>query len=470
MQDEFLALQMHQRELLEERGRLYGQAAVNPALGRSSAAGSSMLTAAGAAAFGRSLSTQMKAGTGAISAFGVRGVASLQSTWTKGGGMAPGGEAVAAAAGAEDCGAREEREALRAEVELLRSRIRATLEEVEEFRAVAADAQQVVAAAEQAARDRVLALPPAGDIRQKVLEGGRDEDPELELVDDEELLRIGEAVLQLVNGEQQGDGASEAAPGESDEDRILLQRKIDTQQEELDRLLELFHQQQEQIIRLKDQLSGKGDPEKKKQVKEKLRNAERQAEGLTRELETTEQGLRQDQELRGQLRALAMQAVQRDQVIAEMRSMFDTQAAEVNLLRERLLHSLEDLFGHSGRRAERQRRTDGDSPMALAPLVPAGEKRAHAATGSTAAPVKRMTVAAGSPGVIASTPTEMSTASVQAELDEDGTVAAFAESVQLRMEIDDIRVEKAVLEKRTAKQVQELPALVPPLAQSVPSA
>uniref|UniRef100_A0A7S4VGA0 Uncharacterized protein n=1 Tax=Alexandrium monilatum TaxID=311494 RepID=A0A7S4VGA0_9DINO len=476
MQDEFLALKMHNQELLDERRRLQSAAqsvSGSPAPNRGSAAGASALTAAGAAAFGRSLSTQMTGSTGVMSAFGVRGVTSWQPAWAKNGASNSGADGAAAAVGADEGGALDEREALRVEAELLRSRIRATVEEVEEFRTVAGDAQQVVAAAEQAARERTLVLPPAGELRQKVAEGlarGGGEFEFIQTLNDEQILQIGGMVLALVTDQRQASSGPEGqdfvppAPEESDEDRLLLQRKIEAQQEELDRLLEHFHQQQEHIIRLKDQLSGKGDPEKKKQVKEKLQHVERQAEGLTRQLETSEQGLQQSQELRTQLRALAMQAVQRDQVIAEMRSMFELQAAEVAVLRDRLLHSLEDLAGRAGRHAERPWGAQVAVQAAAVPALSTEGSGSHAAVGSTAVP-NQATAAATHPArasVITVAPAEMSDVAAQVELSDDGTVAALAESVQLRTEIDDIHVEKALLEKRTAKQLQELRALVEP--------
>jgi len=51
---------------------------------------------------------------------------------------------------------------------------------------------------------------------------------------------------------------------------------------------------------------------------------------------------------------------------------------------------------------------------------------------------------------------------VQAELLENGTVAALKEAARLQTEIGDLKVERAVLQKRSAKQLQELRALVQP--------
>ena len=91
LQDEILALHFHNQELLAERSRLQASglgAAVMPPPAAASAqpadAGQLYKQLPSAAALGSSLSSRMKVGTGAFSAFGARGVASLQSTFKKG--------------------------------------------------------------------------------------------------------------------------------------------------------------------------------------------------------------------------------------------------------------------------------------------------------------------------------------------------------------------------------------------------
>ncbi|CAE8646933.1 unnamed protein product, partial [Polarella glacialis] len=195
----------------------------------------------------------------------------------------------------------DERDLLRSEAESLRSRIRASLEEVDEFRTVTSDAEQVIAAARAAesrgppSRRKLGTLAPAlSEVRVKASDMGS-EQVQLRDIDDQLLLRIVESTLRLAGAEPAGgegegqsptsEGPSESsasdAKSEDDEASVLLKQKIQVQQGEIDRYLQIFHKQQEQVIKLQDQISGRGDTrnrELQQQVKDKLKDKEKEVE------------------------------------------------------------------------------------------------------------------------------------------------------------------------------------------------
>merc|ERR1719221_1638429 len=74
------------------------------------------------------------------------------------------------------------KEIIRAEAEQLRARIRATLEEADEFQAVANDAQQVAATVAERASLAAVGPLSAADIRRKALEFNCPNNEECELL------------------------------------------------------------------------------------------------------------------------------------------------------------------------------------------------------------------------------------------------------------------------------------------------
>lgn len=518
LQDELMALRMHNHELLQEKrwlsgagpAAMTGAPAPPPPPPPPPPAAAAAAAAAGAAALRRSLSMQVSAQvSGAISAFGTKGNSMLNQR-----GMPTEDAGIGAYAGEDDMIAAE-KEALRAEAEQLQSKIRAAMEEVAEFRTVAGHARQAAAAAAAQAAHPMLVMPSVSDIRQRVTEelsdlkdgSGSEEQEQFGAFNDAMLRLIAEAVLRVVREQQQaanrdvklvtnvaGQPMAELDKG----DEALLQRKISAQQQELDRLLDVFHGQQEQIMRLRDQLSGKADSEKRRVLEEKLHYTERQVEGLTRQLETSEEGARQSQELRVRLRTLATETVQRGQILAELRSMDDVHAAERTLLQERLQHTLEDLDGLARCKVERRQRWQhAVSPREVYedPTPCASHEKTYSSTAGPTGVVEQCeTTAVGSTRLsegqcaiqISADPSSAGSAGpssvlheehlnarlhgpaasidaeVQAELLEDGTVAALKEAARLQTEIEDLKVERAVLQKRSAKQLQELRSLVQP--------
>jgi len=264
-------------------------------------------------------------------------------------------------------------------------------------------------------------------------------------------------VLAALRGDgreaDEGENAAAADAEKADNgERKLLQQKIDAQCKELKGMLDVFHKQQEQITSLQRQISGKEDGGAKTQKKEKLKEVERQVEGLSKQLEASEEDSHRSRELRKQLRTLAEQAVQRDQVLLEMHGTLQTLDSEVGLQRERLHTCLEDLASRRTLRPPRGRRRphDGGHP----------QQDVKARVAAQAGPLVEVARQAVMPST--------ADTGVQAELDEDGSIAAALERCKLRAELDDIRVAKALLDKRTARELQELRALVAQPAKPAP--
>mmetsp|Transcript_2652 Transcript_2652/g.7598 ORF Transcript_2652/g.7598 Transcript_2652/m.7598 type:complete len:259 (-) Transcript_2652:12-788(-) len=154
-------------------------------------------------------------------------------------------------------------EALRAEVQYLRSRIKATIEEAEEFRTVAADAQGVVDATERAARTARSApavVPCVDQVRRALSLQRSNRDSFSAPVDEATLRSIAAAAVELVYGARatgsDGSPAEASAPSSSsaadpqDGEARLLRTKIQQQQRELDMSMQTFQAQQKQIASL----------------------------------------------------------------------------------------------------------------------------------------------------------------------------------------------------------------------------
>lgn len=467
LQDELMALKMYSEELLNENRRLFSQEPrPSPTVAPPPSPPLTALPAAVAfrkqmSAFGKGLA-KLTEGLDAQ----VSNASRLYDTPLA---AVPKPVQNVSPPGSPDCLAEQldeqDREALRAEAEYLKSRIRATIEEAEEFRTVAADAQHVVAAAERAAR-AARALPPevpaVTELRSKVLDdlgGGPAEKAVLVALSDELLVLVAKAALGLLQpgGIVACDEGSSAGEPEHDEETLMLKRKVEANQHELKRLMEMFHRQQEQIVSLQGQVFPNEENAKNKdlrnQTKEKLKEAERQVEELTQQLEASEQGASASQELRDYLRQSAQEAIQRDQILAEMRSLSDVQESDLSLLRERLGTTLGDIAGLASRHAER---TAGTSPRSSA-------RRRAAAPGAAAD---------GAVGCGAASPSASSTAApevlgafadaaVEAKLGQYEDLATLRDRQRLKTELDDLLVAKAVLEKRTARELRELRALMP---------
>ncbi|CAJ1422022.1 unnamed protein product [Effrenium voratum] len=280
----------------------------------------------------------------------------------------------------------------------LKTRIRALQEEAEEFRSVAANARSAAAA--------VAAAP---------------------------------------SSEAAGVEASDELHDSDDEDTVLLKQKIKAQKSELDRLTEIFQRQQEQMLKLQDQISGKEEERQKllrREVQAKLKDRETQVEGMLRQLRSAEEESRQSQDLRNQLRDFAEQAINRNNVLAEMRSVFHQQAANDALEQERLFMVLEDLAARA------------DADVSESRLSGRAEGAAH----PPGAPVARTPQR---PDAGAVTAAEQATVEAQCDLDPSNSLAAVHSRLLLQ-QIDDLRIEKGLLEKRSTRELQDLEALVKP--------
>ncbi|CAL1141478.1 unnamed protein product [Cladocopium goreaui] len=275
----------------------------------------------------------------------------------------------------------------RSEVESLKARIRAAQEEAQEFRSVAANARQVAQTRSQ------------------------------------------ERAMQEAEADQSDD----------DEDTMLLKQKIKAQQDQLDRLLEIFRRQQEQVVKLQDQLSGREEERQKvlkREVEAKLKDRESQVEALLRQLRCAEEESRESMELRSQLRDFAEQSINRDHVLAEMRSVFKQQAAVDGLQQERLFMVLEDLKSFSWNR----------------PWHPVNEMEASSLRGDESpTDVNASAVHVCEAGSAAK--------QVQVDLDPANALPVVYRR-RLLQQLEDLNIEKALLEKRAAREVQDLESLV----------
>ncbi|CAE8652674.1 unnamed protein product, partial [Polarella glacialis] len=183
---------------------------------------------------------------------------------------------------------------------------------------------------------------------------------------------------------------------------------------------------------------------------DKLKDKEKEVEGLARRIEDTEEASRQSMELRNQLRDFAEQAASRDQVLGEMRSMLEQQASDDTLLRERLGVASEDAL------AARQRflltaRPSGRRPRPEESPGCSGRSRGSSASAAPAA--------VGSKEGGSSVTRAFVAAEVQVELLGD-SLAAVQERQRLLLSIEDLRIEKALLVKRAARDLQELLSIV----------
>merc|ERR1719247_2127088 len=254
--------------------------------------------------------------------------------------------------------------------------------------------------------------------------------------------------------------ASAGAVGElgEDDDRALLQSKIDAQQQEVDRLLEIYNKQKADLGRLRDELqsgpsekneSSKGK-EAKQLAKDRLRETEQHIKGLSSQLQASQEASDQAQDLRGQLRNAAERSCQRGTVLGEMQSAFEYRAGETALLRERLHLMQEDLHGLSARRGVSRQKRLAEVTAAEA-LIDATADPASSST-SVLDDMDSQLAADLAAARLRHSRREIA---VQADLSSEG-LAARSERRRLRVEIEDVRIEKALVEKRMARDVQEL--------------
>lgn len=478
LRDELLALRLHHQDLLGE------EQALQAALAERGVAsdGSQLPQLHGKlSASWRNLSTNMKKASGTT--FSAR-VSSLQTAFQqnaanlKRGAGPPQMAAQPLPPGVEGAFAADEREALLVEADQMRSRIRATTEEIAEFQAVARDAR--AAASERAhvrptlgnlSRARCL---PVGELRDLMFaclgEAGR---AELSALDDGSLADVMEALVPREDaGAPDGGcdaecstppvtaaaeaGAEHATCSEKDEYQVLLQGKIAAQEEEHDRLLQVYIKQEEQMFRLRNQLpdakgrraeDGKGR-DARKLVRDKLDKTESQVQGLLKQVESSEEASRQSRDLRAQLKSMVELKLGRDKLLDELRAHAAEEEKERDLLRERLNMVVEDLCGHRWRRPAPRRVSIPHAGHDPEPARPPPPPSAPAV--SSTAPARH-----GSPSRARTTPV----AEVGCQADLAPGLAAVRERQQLQTELEDVRVEKALLEKRAGQELRELRAL-----------
>lgn len=476
LQDEFVAQKMHNQALLEERRWLVQQqnAAQNAAPPPPpSPSGGFVLAAPGVMplyadpasaaqaseamrSVAKGLASQMKVGAGAMSALRARGVFSLQSTFagttTKKGpaevmGEVAGGTIFPELLSREHLMANDRRELI-AEAKNLRSRLDATLEEMGMMEALAHEAEQAAAAAAAAAEatsanpspevdspPQTTPVPLADEIRgtamslcSSVQSAGEISDS----VDDSVLVSIAEAVIRLMGRVPQ----STEAPPAGDEDRILLQKKIQAQQQELDLHQEVFCKQQSQILELKSHIEECGqnkgvESNARKLVREKLRHTEMQVEGLARKLQSSEENSKETQGLRTQIKLGAEELRQRESVVAELRDCQQNIEQECALLNERTRLTQEDLVVAVSRRAatRSQRKVVVQVPPPPPPPPPPPLR----------GPVKFC--------------------GVEVQTDAYPTPEMLEERRRLEVELEDLGIRKSLIEKRAARELRELKSL-----------
>eukprot|EP00929_Paragymnodinium_shiwhaense_P049611 TRINITY_DN25012_c0_g1_i1.p1 TRINITY_DN25012_c0_g1~~TRINITY_DN25012_c0_g1_i1.p1 ORF type:complete len:726 (-),score=277.49 TRINITY_DN25012_c0_g1_i1:173-2350(-) len=485
LQDELMALKIHNQDLLDEQRWLQNAATTQGSSGQSMAETAQkqlQANAATAAAVGASLRAS-------FSAVGARGIASVQSTLNAANDTAKARELQAAGTTGSPTGTmgtQAEREALRAEAETLRSTLREKIEEVEMLRDVAKNARQAAAnmaagAAVEAGPSGPRQRPPAADLRQKVtvllkrrssigsskkaVEASR-----LDQLDDRVLGEVADAVLQLDDERAAAKLAEEeAAEDEEDEDRKLLKQKILAQQQEVDRLMGVFNEQQQEIIRLRDQIPGSHTVEETKKgeerrlLKEKVKETEKSVEALLKQVESSEEVSKQSQEMKASLKSCLEQAKDREAILDDMEIAAEKQSEETRQLCEWLRQTQEDISGQQRRRMEVRRTLSTDSARS------AGTHSLQRATSSSCpTPNAGQSAASGGGAADAAKPMQASSQrssssvrsmdiGIQAEILPG--LAAIEERRRLLGDIDDARIEKTVLERRAARELRDLKAL-----------
>mmetsp|Transcript_50433 Transcript_50433/g.119921 ORF Transcript_50433/g.119921 Transcript_50433/m.119921 type:complete len:983 (-) Transcript_50433:80-3028(-) len=362
----------------------------------------------------------------------------------------------------------EEVRHLKNELEDVKVQVKSTHQSIETYKAITVEAEKNLAVPASQLTQCLYAMlePSAKDVRVGLPEA---EAAATAHISDSVMAFVGKLVLTIARDHNRGEG-NDTTPQLPEEERLALQNKLDEQQEELDRLLEGFHESNERIARLRSEVeeqveTKKGkEPESHKLAREKVREVDARVNGLKSKLQMTEVAMKEVEDLRTQLRTTSEQLKERRSTLEELKIGQEARDDAHSELRERVALAQEDA-------ACRELERVNWNPLQEQLPEKASETASLAAEAFVAAD------ALGTEDDIvasffAAKPAGSDVAQDADELDEGPDVVDAAIQVDLGLGLDmgkaipwetqmeDINIEMVLLKKRTARELQDLQALL----------